>query len=115
MAEIALEMLEDMFRGMRDAKWNTAGPLLWGYFFTDPDPSKLRAVGEYLARQGYRVADVFSREDGGTTFLHVEKIETHSPESLQARNAEFNAVAEQFGIESYDGMDVGQPTATPHA
>ena len=115
MVEIALEMLVDIFRRMRTANWNTAGPLLWGYFFTDPDAAKLRPLADYLARHGYRVVDVFAREDGGTTFLHVDKIEAHSPESLQARNAEFTALAEQFGIESYDGMDVGLPTPTPHA
>jgi hypothetical protein len=34
-------------------------------------------------------------------------VEKHSPETLYDRNAEFYKLAEKFGLESYDGMDVG--------
>src|SRR5262245_44562354 len=41
------------------------------------------------------------------SFLHVEKTETHSPESLNARNMEFYEFAYKHSLDSYDGMDVG--------
>jgi plasmid maintenance system antidote protein VapI len=45
--------------------------------------------------------------DGRSRFLlHVERIETHTPASLAARNEELNLLAHQFGVE-YDGMDAG--------
>lgn len=39
--------------------------------------------------------------------LHIEKAEQHTVDSLDARNKEFAALATKYGIEGYDGMDVG--------
>ncbi|MCP5259880.1 MAG: ribonuclease E inhibitor RraB [Burkholderiaceae bacterium] len=50
---------------------------------------------------------VYPADDKGTFFLHVEKIEHHTPESLNHRNREFYELANQFQLESYDGMDIG--------
>lgn len=108
MRRITLPELEDMFSQMRlQSAMNVDGPLLWGYFFTDRDATKLRPVADHLASQGYRVVSIYPTDDGSTNFLHVEKVETHTPRSLDARNASFYALAERFGLETYDGMDVG--------
>ena len=40
-------------------------------------------------------------------WLHVEKIETHTPMSLDGRNDELYKLAHEFGIDTYDGMDIG--------
>jgi Protein of unknown function (DUF1260). len=60
--------------------------------------------------QGYRFVDIHEADDSSMRVLHVERVETHSPESLFARNAELYRVAETFGLDSYDGMDVGPAT-----
>ena len=105
---ITLQMLQDMFAGMRrDGHMDVDDDLLWGYFFTDTDPRKLQPVAARLADLGYRVVDIYLSGDDKTYFLHVERVETHSPISLDARNQEFYRIAEEFEIESYDGMDVG--------
>ena len=105
---IALEQLETMFESMRSKSgWDTDTPLLWGYFFTDEDAGKLEPVASFLSQGGYRVVDIYPTDDGSTTFLHVEKVEQHTPHSLFERNKVFDALAEEFGIASYDGMDVG--------
>ena len=39
--------------------------------------------------------------------MHVEKIETHTPETLNKRNGEFYALAEKYEVASYEGMGVG--------
>jgi len=87
--------------------WDTDAPLLWGYFFTDEDAGKLESVAGFLSEGGYRVVGIHEADDGSTAFLHVEKVEQHTPRSLFERNKVFDALAEQFGIASYDGMDVG--------
>jgi hypothetical protein len=105
---ITLETLETMFQNIREkTRWNIDGDMLWGYFFTDSDPEKLKPVTDNLTENGYRFVDIFETEDGSTWFLHVEKIETHSTASLFKRNSEFYRLADEFCIESYDGMDVG--------
>jgi len=59
---------------------------------------------------GYRIVDLHSAEDGATHVLHVERVERHSPRSLDRRNQELDALAESSGVASYDGMDVGPVT-----
>ena len=105
---ISLESLEEMFASMRTtASMNVDGDLLWGYFFFDSTQQPLVAVSEELGRKGYTVVRNELTDDGSSYVLHVERVETHTPQSLYRRNAEFEALAEAHGIHSYDGMDVG--------
>lgn len=97
-----------MFTNMRaQTKWSIDGNMLWGYFFTDPDPKKLEAVAKHLSTDGYRVVDIYPTDDRSTHFLHVERIEQHTPRTLYIRNQEFEALAIKHQIATYDGMDVG--------
>jgi len=108
MAIIPIEQIEQMFMGMKEqAGWNTAGDLLWGYFFTDPKPKKLEPLAAHLVKMGYRFVEIYETENGHTHFLHVERVETHTPQSLFERNTQLNALASEFHIKSYDGMDAG--------
>ncbi|HEX6124860.1 MAG TPA: ribonuclease E inhibitor RraB [Pyrinomonadaceae bacterium] len=105
---ISLESLEEMFANMKGkAPWYKDGDLLWGYFFTDPDPKKLERAAERLTMMGYRFGSIYPTDDGTTHFLHVDRVETHTPQTLHLRNAELYALADEFDLESYDGMDVG--------
>jgi|SRR5882672_315439 len=110
--EISLETLQGMFHDMRDKNgWNVDAPLVWDYFFTSHDRKKLLAAVPLLERKGYRVIGILEPtpqdDDQGLLFLQVEKIETHTPTSLYARNKELYRFADEHGLESYDGMDAG--------
>ena len=108
MANTSIEQLERMFSDMRNKSgWNATGDLLWGYFFTDPDPSKLAPLAQHLVNLGYRFVSIYETDDQSTHFLHVERVEAHTPNSLFEHTAQMNTLAEQFGLASYDGMDVG--------
>ena len=105
---ITLQQMEDMFANMRTkTKWDIDGDMLWGYFFTDRDPKKLERAAEPLVRGGYRLVSIYQTDDKSTYFLHVERIEKHTPQTLQSRNLELYRLAEEFALDSYDGMDVG--------
>jgi hypothetical protein len=107
MAMISLSTLEDVFNKMRTkTQWNVDGPMLWGYFFFDPSVDKLGEASVYLVNEGYRLVDIHPTDDGDTC-LHVERIETHSPQTLFERNEYLCSVAERFELKLYDGMDVG--------
>lgn len=100
-----------MFAGMRaQTPWNVDGDMLWGYFFADSDPRKLELLAEHLARCAYRVVGIHETDDESTFVLHVERVETHTPWTLDTRNAELEKLAGEFGLASYDGMDVGPAT-----
>ncbi|WP_205691928.1 ribonuclease E inhibitor RraB [Caulobacter soli] len=103
---ISHAQLEEMFSNMRgSAAWNVDGPLLWGYFFTSPDRAKVDQAAKILVGRGYRLVEI--HRDRGVWWLHVERVEHHTVDSLDARNAEFYAFAQGEGLATYDGMDVG--------
>ena len=109
---IQLSQLEAMFANMRaKTKWNVDGPLLWGYFFIDPSEEKLKNAAGELSASGYRVVSVQRVEAKNLYRLHIERIEAHTPVTLNERNGEFYAFAEKHAIASYDGMDVGPALA----
>ena len=114
---ITKDQLVEMFDNLpKEPGWDPSKPLLWGYFFTDPSKEKLQSVAPLLEQQGYRFVDIFlsekdDPEEPDLWWLHVEKIETHDPHSLDQRNQMFYLFADEHEIDSYDGMDVGPAPA----
>lgn len=109
---ITRDQVEELFDAVRKgATWSPDEICLWGYFFTDPDREKLTRAGRALAGLGYRMVEILEPddddEDRGLFFLHVEREERHTVDSLDRRNAELYLLADELGLESYDGMDVG--------
>ncbi|MBD9367668.1 ribonuclease E inhibitor RraB [Xanthomonas sp. XNM01] len=119
---IDMSSVDQMFADIRDqTDWNIDGPMRWGYFFADPDPHRLKRLGDHLVQDGYRQVDIFTIESDGSAvtldagdeamyFLHVERIEAHTTWSLELRNRSFEALARTFEVAAYDGMDVGPAT-----
>ena len=105
--------LEEMFTNIEtQTPWNMKGNMLWGYFFTGTDQGELKKVATELADDGYRLVEIRKRESDAPQAaqewqLHVERIETHSVDSLNTRNSALEEVASHFISVVYDGMDVG--------
>jgi hypothetical protein len=110
---ITREQLVEMFEGIgKDTTWDMSQPMVWGYFFTDPERTKLEKVAPILEKQGYRFVEVFlsDKEDPSEPdlwWLHVERIEVHTPDTLNERNQALYEFAADHRLASYDGMDVG--------
>lgn len=97
--------IEVMFDQMRaDTSWDLNGPMLWGYFFTDAKRGDLKNLSKQLLSEGYRFVGIHPNGDWG---LHVERIESHTPETLHNRNLALYALAAEYSVDCYDGMDVG--------
>ena len=112
MGKIEKSALDEMFSSIRaKTQWPIDSDMLWGYFFTDASTEKLRIAAAELEIRGYKFVDIHGPEpeddDQRTIWLHVERIETHSPETLHRRNEELYRFADAMGLGSYDGMDVG--------
>ena len=101
--------LVEMFEAIAEqTDWDMTKEMLWGYFFTDDNQEKLEACSERLEGMGYHLVDISEGDDVDDPLtLHVEKIEVHSPDTLDTRNQELAAIAAEMGLSSYDGMDVG--------
>jgi hypothetical protein len=110
---IYIEQLEEMFSNIQtNTDWDTSRNMLWGYFFTHSEPTKLEKAKDILVAKGYRFVDIYLSDKDEQNkpdmfWLHLEKEETHSPQSLDESNNELYIFANEFGLDSYDGMDVG--------
>jgi hypothetical protein len=110
---ISRDQLQEMFDVTRaKAKWSIDGICLWGNFFTDHCRERLLAAVPALEKMGYRLVGLLDKptprdDDQGLLFLLVERAEQHTVDSLDARNRELYRFAEEFALESYDGMEVG--------
>jgi hypothetical protein len=97
----------------KNTNWDTSADLRWSYYFSHSDPSQLEKAQAKLVAKGYRFVDLNISEDDdefapiGSYYLQVDKIETHSPSSLDKRNDEFFSFANDLGLDSYGGMDAG--------
>ena len=110
-----IEGIEQIFAdARREDNWDLSGDMLYSYYFVDKDVDKLEKLGLHLDEKGYDFIDVFelgdeeTGESTGENLLHIDKVETHTPQSLAERNVEFARLAEEFGIESYDGWEFGE-------
>ncbi|CAN5732243.1 hypothetical protein BH24ACI2_BH24ACI2_16360 [soil metagenome] len=110
-----IEGIEKIFADAeKEDNWNLDEPMLYRYYFVDPDVDKLEKLGLYLDKQGYDFIDVFelgdeeTGESTGENLLHIDKVETHTPQSLAERNVEFAKLAEEYKIVSYDGWEFGE-------
>ena len=112
---ITLEMLQDFFAETRQKNtagakpWSIDDTCRWSYFFVDQDGDLLEPVAEHLQAQGYEFVAITEPDDDDEDpyfYLQLDRVEKHTPQSLHARVQELYALAEEFGIADYDGMDV---------
>jgi hypothetical protein len=107
------EALVEMFENIADrGEWDMSQPMLWGYFFTNGDQAALRAAVPALQSDQYELVDIYQSEKDDPTdedvwWLHVQRVEVHTVDTLAARNERLSEFATRHGIDSYDGMDVG--------
>ena len=112
---IDLDQIKAMFANVTEnAGWDLSQPMEWGFFFTDRKRVKLEAALRELQKQGFTFVDIFMPQtEAGKEdyfFLHVVKVDVHTPASLFEQNARLYALADACGLDSYDGMDVGPIT-----
>ena len=113
--ESQLEGIREIFEtARREDEWNLEEEMLYSYFFVDKDVDKLEKLGLELEKQGYDFLDIFELGDDETSeptgefLLHIDKVEIHTPESLAQRNVQFQQLADEYEIDSYDGWEFGE-------
>ena len=106
--------VDGFFAHMTSKGIDVARPMLWGYFFVDPDRSTLERARPALEALGYRFVTIFEREAGSSQeLLHVERVEMHTASSLLERCRELDAFAAKHRIAAFDGFDMGNADGTP--
>jgi hypothetical protein len=112
-SRFSIKHFKEVFKDIsRKTKWDLKKPLLWGYFFTHHETNLLENAKTILVQKGYTFVDIHQAEKDGTTipnlwWLHIEKAEVHTPETLSDRNNQLEKIAGELGIDAYDGWDVG--------
>jgi hypothetical protein len=113
--ESQLETIREIFaQAKSEDNWNLDEPMLYSFYFVDESVEKLEKLGLKLEADGYDFVDIFelgdeeTNESTGEYLLHIDKVEVHTPESLAARNVEFQKFADEYEIETYDGWEFGE-------
>jgi hypothetical protein len=112
-SKISRVQVEQVFNQLRArTPWNIEGPLTWGFFFTSFSKKSLEDAAKLLDQKGYRFVEIRPNERRSQTdpefwWLHVERFEIHTVDSLDKRNQELYTFAQSQNLRSYDGMDVG--------
>lgn len=113
---ITKEILEGFFDDTRklcdrgEAQFNIDETCRWSFFFVDASQEKLQPVAHHLDALGYEIhgfLEPSESDDNPVYFLRADRVERHTVDSLNRRNQELYAIASQFGVQEYDGMDVG--------
>lgn len=113
--ESQLEGIREIFATAKsEDNWNLEGEMLYSYYFVDESVEKLEKLGLHLQKEDYDFIDVFelgdeeTDEPTGEYLLHIDKVEIHTPESLAQRNVEFQNLADEYELQTYDGWEFGE-------
>jgi hypothetical protein len=113
---ITLQQLEEFFEDTRQmfesggCTFRIDEECRWSYFFVDADRDKLIPVADHMRHLGYEFVGTLDPDPDDKNpiyFLRMDRVERHSPTSLNSLNRQLYDFADQFGVQSYDGMDVG--------
>lgn len=83
---------------------NSRNLLSWGYYFRNNQINTLEEAKQILISNGYSFAEIILEDD--EYYLQIEKIESHTIDSLYDRCLELNTLAQRLQINSFDGFDV---------
>ena len=103
-------LIDEMFARARSYTWDVHALCRWSYFFVSRDRTAFDAIAQKLETTGYEIVGTLAptpSDENSRTFLRVDRIERHTPASLEARNAELSMIAATSAGVTYDGMDVG--------
>ena len=98
--------VEILFQKMQKSGWDMQENHVWGYFFKDPSQEKLTTLSAKLTHLGYTIVDINQSYPDKKYWLHIEKTQQHSIDSLNQLNQFFYQLAKENSIQSYDGMDI---------
>jgi hypothetical protein len=107
--------LSELFESIAaETAWDMRSSMMWSYFFADQDQAKLEALRPILEIAGYRFVTYLESpsDDTQVYFLQVDRVETHSVDSLHTRNENLALLAYRFGL-TYDGLDVAPVDVMP--
>ncbi len=107
---IERRLIEDIFANCTRNGWDMRLDMVWGYWFLAESQERLDQPGQWLVDHGYRCVGL-TQQGANRIWLHLERFEVHTVDSLCARNTELDNLAQRYGV-VYDGPDVGQPVAS---
>lgn len=92
------------FQIIINSELSTKSNLSWGYYFRSNQSTSLEEAKKILISNGYDFAEIIL--EGKEYYLQIEKIETHTIDSLYDRCLELDTLAQRLQINSFDGFDV---------
>jgi len=100
------QSVKDLFKKMQKAGWDMNNEHVWGYFFKDTSQNKLILLGKHLEDQGFKLIDINQSFPDERYWLHIEKQQVHTVQSLNQLNNFFQHLCAENNVLAYDGMDI---------
>jgi len=106
-AMITIEKIEEMYSNMKSNGVDITADFLYGYFFVSNKKELLEKAVPDLEAMTFKYVGIYQSDDKNW-WLHVERVETHTAQTLFDLNKKLYAIADKYKIE-YDGFDLGNP------
>lgn len=103
---ITLEKIKEMYSNMKSNGIDITAVFPYRYFFLSNKKILLEKAIPDLQAMSFRIVDIYQPDDNWR--LYVERIESHTAQSLFNLNKKLYAIAAKYKIE-YDGYDLGYP------
>jgi regulator of RNase E activity RraB len=104
---ISLEKIEEMYSNMKANGIDTDADFLYEYWFISKEKKLLEKALPALEAMSFRFVSVEQAEDN-QWWLNVDRIESHSAQTLFDLNTKLYAIADKYKIE-YDGFNLSNP------
>ena len=113
--ETQLKEIKEIFAdAAREEGWEVEGEMLYSYYFVDTSIEKLEKLGLQLEKEDYDFINIFELGDDetgeptGEYLLHLDKTEKNTPETLIDKIEQFEKLAVEYEIDSFDGWEFGE-------
>jgi len=99
--------IDDFFKHIENTnELDLTKDLSWGYYFSNSNKAGLEKMKNILLfEEDYSFAEIVKMQDDNKFYLHMEKIEKHTKDSLLERSRLLNNIAKKYNVDSYDGFD----------
>ena len=97
---------EAFARVVADTHWSFQNRMHWGFYFTNESKEPLVIAAKTLGLFGYRFVDLSQDQQKERWWLHLDRVEIHTVETISTRDIQLARFGDLAGFSTYVGWDV---------
>ena len=108
---VSRAVVQSFFDDLRTRGESLTRPMRWAFYFCDHRREPLERLVPTLVELGFTNVEIWdpdpTNDDQTLMFLQLEIVEVATADSLFDRCERLRRIGEEYGVESFDGFDVG--------